>query len=182
MAVLLVLCAVPFAVANRTRSLVPWSRVENLYHPRDYQYFLDSHTTIASANIAAAQFVNTLSCDSVAIDVYLDHPVLDYTPRSIYVYPLLAQIHADGRTRRVWYTDLQNDTIRYASARTPCAVICLECARVRKKWEEYRQVGGRASVFDYIVVFSDQGRLLNSSNNYALAQVTAGSTPAEAQK
>ena len=172
-AVLLVLCAVPFAVANRTRSLVPWSRVENLYHPRDYQYFLDSHTTTASANIAAAQFVNTLTCDSVAIDVYLDHPVLDYTPRSIYVYPLLAQIHADGRTRSVWYTDVQNDTIRYASARTPCAVICLECARVPKKWQQYSKIGGRASVFDYIVVFSDKGALPNSENGRALAQAGA---------
>jgi hypothetical protein len=175
-AVLLLLCAVPFAIANRTRSLVPWSRVENLYHPRDYQYFLDSHATIASANIAAAQFVNTLSCDRVALDVYLDRPVLDYTPQSMYVYPLLAQIHADGRSRSVWYTDVQNDTIRYASARTPCAVICLECARVPKKWQEYSKIGGRASVFDYIVVFSDKGALPNSENRRALAQAGADTT------
>jgi hypothetical protein len=181
-AALLVLCAVPFAIANRTRSFVPWSRVENLYHPRDYQYFLDSHTAIASANISAAAFVNQLACDRVAIDVYLEHSVLDYTPRSMYVYPLFAQIHADGRTRSVWYTDVQNDTIRYANTQTPCAVICLECARVPKKWEEYRQIGGRASVFDYIVVFSDKGAQLNSGNNQALVQIGAGSTATEAQK
>ncbi len=162
MAATLLLCAVPFAVANRTRSLVPWSRVENLYHPRDEQYFLDSHTGIASANIATAKFMNRLSCDRVAIDVYLDHPVLDYTPRSMFVYPLLAQIHADGRNRSVWYTAVQNDTIRYASARTPCAVICLECARVPAKWDEYRSIGGRASVFDYIVVFSAEGVIPNT--------------------
>jgi hypothetical protein len=181
-AALLILFAVPFAVANRTRSLVPWSRVENLYHRRAYQYFLDSHTAIAPANIAAAEFVNQLSCDRVAIDVYLEHPVLDYTPRSMYLYPLLAQIHADGRTRSVWYTGVQNDTIRYASTQTPCAVICPECARVPKKWEEYRKVGGRASVFDYIVVFADEGALLNSDNNQALVQVGADSTSDERQK
>jgi hypothetical protein len=54
----------------------------------------------------------------------------------MHVYPLLAQIHADGRTRSVWYSGVQNNTIRYASTQTPCAVICLECARVPRKWEE----------------------------------------------
>jgi hypothetical protein len=181
-AAFLLLFAVPFAVANRTRSLVPWSRVENLYHRRSYQYFLDSHTAIAPANMAAAEFVNRLSCDRVAIDVYLDRPVLDYTPRSMFVYPLLAQIHADGENKTVWYTGVQNDTIRYASTETPCAVICLECARATKKWEEYRNIGGRASVFDYIVVFSDKGTLLNSDNSRALAQIGANSSSEDIRK
>jgi hypothetical protein len=169
-AALLIFSAVPFAVANRTRSLVPWSRVENLYHPRAYQYFLDSHTEIAPTNIAAAEFMNRLPCDRVAIDVYLENPALDRNPRSMFVYPLLAQIHADGRTRSVWYTDVQNATIRYANTQKPCAVICLECARVPKKWEEYRKIGGRASVFDYIVVFSDEGSFANVDNSQALAR------------
>ncbi len=176
MAALLLLFAVPFALANRTRSLVPWSRVENLYHSRAYQYFLDSHAAIAPANLAAADFVNRLPCDRVAIDVYLDHPVLDYTPRSMFVYPLLAQIHADGKNKTVWYAGVQNDTVRYARAETPCAVICLECARVAKKWEEYRNIGGRASVFDYIVVFAGQGALPNVDDNQALAKVATVST------
>lgn len=179
---ILVLCAVPFAVANRTRSLVPWSRVEDIYCPRTYQYFLDSHITIAPANIAAATFVNQLPCDHVAIDTYLEHPVLALSPRSMYLYPLLAQIHADGRSRSVWYTGVQNDTIRYANTQTPCAVICLECARVAKKWEEYRKIGGRASVFDYIVVFSDKGILLNSDNNHALAQAGTDSASGQVYK
>lgn len=181
-AVVLVLFAVPFAVANRTRSLVPWSRVEDLYHPRAYQYFLDSHTAIASANIAAAEFVNQLPCDRVAIDTYLEHPVLALSPRSVYLYPLLAQIHADGRRRSVWYTGIQNDTIRYADTRTPCAVICLECTRVPKKWEEYRSVGGRASVFDYIVVFTGKGAIENSGFGEALAQIESGATSRDLQK
>jgi hypothetical protein len=168
-AIVLVLSAVPFAVANRTRSLVPWSRVENLYHPREEQYFLDSHTSIAPANIAAARFINQLSCNRIAIDVNLDHPVLDYTPRSMFVYPLLAQIHADGRNRTVWYMAVQNDTVRYASTNTPCAVICFECARAQKKWDEYKSIGGRASIFDYIVVFSGEGETLNSGGTEPLA-------------
>jgi len=180
-AALLIFFAIPFAVANRTRSLVQWSRVENLYHSRSYQYFLDGHTDIASANIAAAQFVNQLSCDRVALDVYVENQALDRSPRSMFVYPLLAQIHADGRTRSVWYTGVQNDTIGYASPQTPCAVICLECARVPKKWDEYRKIGGRASVFDYIAVFADRGALLNSDRQ-ALAQIGADSTPDESQK
>jgi hypothetical protein len=183
-AVILVLSAIPFAVANRTRSLVPWSRVESIYYSRDTQYFLDSHTAIAPANIAAGEFVNRLPCNRVAIDVYLDHPVLDYTPRSMYLYPLLAQIHADGRNRSVWYTGVQNDTVRYATPQTPCAVICLECAPVPKKWAEYRTIGGRATVFDYIVVFAGAGAMLNSSDNQALAQALAGNvaTSDERQK
>ena len=63
---ILVVSAIPFAVSNRTRSLIPWNRVENVYHPRAYQYFLDGHTDIAAANIAAADFVNRLPCDQIA--------------------------------------------------------------------------------------------------------------------
>src|SRR5581483_3033 len=83
-AAILVMSAVPFVVSNRIRSLVPWSHVENVYHSREYQYFLDNHREIAAANIAAANFVNRLPCDQVAIDVYLKNPILALTPRSMY--------------------------------------------------------------------------------------------------
>jgi hypothetical protein len=165
--ILMLLFAIPFAISNRTRSLIPWSRVESVYHPRVYQYFLDSHTAIAAANIAAADFVNQLPCDQIAIDPYLEHPVLALTPRSMYLYPMLAQIHANGGRRNVWYTGVQNDTIRYTNTRKPCAVVCVECARVPGKWEAYRSVGGRASLFDYIVVFSKQGTIDNSGEAQA---------------
>jgi hypothetical protein len=52
---------------------------------------------------------------------------------------------------------------------------------VPKKWEEYRKIGGRASVFDYIVVFADKGVLLNSDSQ-ALAQLGADSTLDESQE
>lgn len=180
MAALLLLFALPFTLANRIRSFVPSSRVENIYHSRDYQYFLDSHTGIAAANTEAASFVNRLPCDQVGVDTYLEHPVVALAPRSMFVYPLLAMIHANGGGRAAWYTGVQNDTIRYDDGRTPCAVICLECTRVREKWEEYRRIGGRASVFDYIVVFSGQGAIANEGSE-APAQVPAPS-PADIQK
>jgi hypothetical protein len=57
-----------------------------------------------------------------------------------------------------------NSTSRYSEQERhpmPCAVICLDCASVPAKWDEYRIVGGRASVFDYIVVFSAAGQVPN---------------------
>jgi hypothetical protein len=173
--ILLLLFAIPFALSNRTRSLIPWSRVETVYHPRAYQYFLDSHTAIAAANIAAADFVNQLPCGQIAIDPYLEHPVLALTPRSMYLYPMLAQIRADGGPRNVWYTGVQNDTIRYTNTRRPCAVICVECSRVPSKWEAYRSVGSRASLFDYIVVFSKQGTIDNSGEAQSSTRADNGS-------
>ena len=158
---ILVVSAIPFAVSNRTRSLIPWNRVENVYHPRAYQYFLDGHTDIAAANIAAADFVNRLPCDQIAIDTYLKNPVLALTPRSMYLYPMLALIHGDGGRRTVWYSGVQNNTVRFNSVKTPCAVICFDCANVARKWAEYRNVGARASTFDYIVVFSRYGNVSN---------------------
>jgi hypothetical protein len=155
--------AMPFAIANRTRSLIPWVRVNDVYHPRSVLYFADSHETLASANIAAAQAINQMHCDRIAIDTNIQGSEVGWTPRSMYVYPLFAMIHADGSSRRVWYTAVQNQTIRYShQGDSPCAVICLDCAKSPGKWEEYRKVGGRSSVFDYIVVFSAEGAISNS--------------------
>jgi hypothetical protein len=154
--------AAPFAVANRTRSLIPWSRLDDVYHPRSVLYFSDQHERIAAANIAAAKAVNQLQCRKVAIDTYLEDPEIRLSPISQYVYPALALINADGRTQRVWYTGVQNVTRQYSNPEAPCAVICFDCARVPAKWDEYCRVGPRASVFDYIVVFGSEGAIANS--------------------
>jgi hypothetical protein len=37
----------------------------------------------------------------------------------------------------------------------------MDCANVPEKWAEYQDIGGRASVFDYIVVFSEAGAIAN---------------------
>lgn len=162
----LLVFATPFAVANRTRSLVPWSRVDDVYHSRSILYFSDQHETAAAANIAAAEAINRSHCQKVAIDTYLENPEIALSPRSQYVYPVLALIQPDGRTRSVWYTGVQNQTRQYLNDGAPCAVICFDCARVTAKWDEYRHVGGRASVFDYIVVFSAEGEIANSGMSH----------------
>jgi hypothetical protein len=165
--VILMAMASLFAVANKTRSLVRWSRVDDVYHPRSIQYFAHLHQKDAPTFIAAAEAVNQLDCGNIAIDSYAPALQTAHTPRSFYVYPLFPLIHSDGRTRKVWYSGVHNSTRRYADGEThptPCAVVCLDCADKPKKWNEYRAIGGRASVFDYIVVFSGEGTIVNSTS------------------
>ena len=162
--ILLLAYALPFAVVNHTRSLIPWSRVNDVYHPRSFLYFNDQHENVAGAHIAAANAVNKLDCRNIAIDSYLKNPAVGHSSKSLFVYPLLAMIHADGTARTVWYTGVQNPTTRYATEENhpaPCAVICLECVTVPEKWAQYQSVGGRASIFGYIVVFGADGTVPN---------------------
>lgn len=164
-AILLLLWALPFVIANRTRSLIPWSRLTHVYHPREVLYFSDGHETEASTNIAAAEAVNRSNCGQVAIDAYVEDPAIKHSPTSLYIYPLLALIHADGRTRTVWYTGVENLSSKYASQHIrpdPCTVICLDCVDVKRKWDQYQRTGGQTSVFGHIVIFSSAGRLENS--------------------
>lgn len=161
-AAVLLAYALLFVMVDRTRALVPWSRVADIYHPRDVQYFADQHEQRAAANIAAAQFVDKLSCRDVAIDSFMPIPDahLYVSPKSFFVYPLFAMIHADGRHRDVWYEGVHNLTEKYEVTQphpAACAVICLDCAKSAAEWAAYRNVGGHAAVFDYIVVFSAQG-------------------------
>jgi hypothetical protein len=154
--VALVLTAIPFTLLNRTRSLVPWNHVADVYHPRERLYFSDQHESIADANIAAAAAVRKLGCRDVAIDSYIESAVGN-TPVSFYVYPMLALLHVDGETRTASYSGVNNRSSNYGgleSHRSPCAVICLDCARVPAKWSEYGGLGGKPLVFDYIVVFT----------------------------
>ncbi|TLY32386.1 MAG: hypothetical protein E6K56_03345 [Ignavibacteria bacterium] len=163
-AIIALLFSLPFALSNRTRSLIPWSRVDDVYHSRAALYFSDGHQMIAPGNIAAAAEVDRLNCHDIAVDSYMPLPlsVLSASPKSFYVYPLFVLMHADGRTRRVWYTGVSNRSIRYADPwrhAAPCAVVCLDCATHREKWAAYNRPDRRASVFDYIVVFSADEQL-----------------------
>jgi hypothetical protein len=161
---LLLVSALPFALLNHHRSLVRWSHGNDVYHPRSVLYFNDLHETLAPTYIAVADAVNKLNCGSIAFDSYINRSDLGEDPRSFFVYPLMELTHADGLTRSVWYSGVNNLTSRYSERDrhpAPCAVICLDCARVPAKWDEYRSVGGRASVFDYIVVFSAAGQSPN---------------------
>ena len=154
------------AVTNRTRALVLLKRVANVYHPRAELYFNNEHESIAATHIAAANFVNRLQCQNVGIDSYLADPEIKDSPDSFFVYPVLALIHAGGKAHRVWYIGVNNLSSRYAEQQphpAACAVICFDCAYVPQKWQEYSDIGGRASVFGNVVVFSSAGDLPNNS-------------------
>jgi len=155
-AIILLLFGAFFALTNRSRSLIPWSRVDDVYHSRAEQYFANEHQSIAPANIAAAQFVNHLDCRNIGIDSYVPDPEIKDGPPSFFVYPVLALIHADGRTRSVSYTGVANLSSRYQTQQVhpaPCAIICLDCANHPEKWSEYGAIGS-PSVFGNIVIFS----------------------------
>jgi 4-amino-4-deoxy-L-arabinose transferase-like glycosyltransferase len=156
-AIVMIVYAIPFAAVNRTHSLIRWHRVDDIYRPRAVLYFSDQHENIAANYAAIADSVNRSECRNVAINSYIEDPQIKLSPPSLYVYPLLALLHADGVTRTVWYTGVQNLTSRYSSEVShpePCAVICLDCAKVPAKWAEYQASGSHASVFDQNVVFT----------------------------
>ena len=95
-AVALVTMGLVFAASNRIRSLVPWSRVSDVYHPREELYFNDEHKYVVGEYIAAATAINQTDCNRIAIDSYVADPVIWSTSPSFFVYPMLALIHADG--------------------------------------------------------------------------------------
>jgi hypothetical protein len=111
--VVLLVFAALFALTNKTRSLVRWSQVEDVYHPRSVLYFADLHQKDAQTFASTANFVDSLDCKDIAIDAYTDDLALWHSPRSWYVYPLFPLIHADGRARRVWYAGVHNGSERY---------------------------------------------------------------------
>ena len=163
-AILLCLPAIFLSLTNRSRSLIPWSRVEDVYQPRPVLYFNDYHEDVAPFYIAAASFLNRTNCRSIAVDSFTPDPEVKSGPDSFFIYPLLALIHADGKTRRVWYSGVNNLSTRYEKDfdhPAPCAVVCLGCTQVPEKWQEYETLGGRASVFGTIVIFSREEPLPN---------------------
>lgn len=164
-AIVLLASGFVFASLNKTRSLVRWTHVEDVYQPRAVLYFSDQHENSASSFLAAAEAVNQSGCGEVAIDTYYDRTDIKNLPRSFFIYPMFALIHADGNKRSVICTGVHNATVRYANQMSRpayCAVICVDCTGVQQEWAEYRAVGGRASVFDGIVIFSSTGTIPNN--------------------
>lgn len=158
-AVLLLPAGIFMACANRSRSLVPWKRVDDVYQRRAELYFTNEHEAVAASYIAAADFVKRRNCRDVGIDSYVRDPDIKDSPDSFFVYPLLALIHADGSTRRVWYEGVDNLSSRYAAKQehpAACAVVCLDCAGAPEKWREYSAIGP-GTVFGNIVVFDPSG-------------------------
>jgi hypothetical protein len=158
-AAVLLLGALPFAFANRFRSLVPISSFETVYHGRNLLYFAEEHRNISEAYISAAADIEHLACRDVAIDAYTPKAMSEITGSlpSWFDYPLFALFDADGVHRTVWYTAVHNLSGKYENSHPhprPCAVVCLECANVPAKWQEYGPISDHASTFGSEAVFA----------------------------
>ncbi|MBV8780117.1 MAG: glycosyltransferase family 39 protein [Phycisphaerae bacterium] len=148
------------ASINRFRSLVPFGHWQTAYEPRKTMYFSYNNEYMAPSYIAAAEEVNKTDCANVGIDSYTalsDHDI-KRSPDSFFTYPILAIIHADGRTRNAWFAGVHNLSAKYAASQphaAACAIVCLDCAKTPAKWQEYAKFQNHA-VFQDAVVFTNR--------------------------
>jgi uncharacterized membrane protein YidH (DUF202 family) len=151
LACLLLISALPFAVFNSLRPLAPWPRASIFHQSRLDSYFADSHDWWKNSYVATAKFVESSKCKSIGVDSSLED----------FDYPLYAMLDVGHSDREVSYVRVNNITAGYArrDSKPPCAVICLRCANAPATWAEYKDVGGRAAVFDEVAVFSQYGDL-----------------------
>jgi hypothetical protein len=153
-ACLLLLAAFPFVLLNSLRPLVSVRSPSIFRQSRTETYFADSHRWQLHSYLAAASFVEATNCNSVGIDSSFDD----------FDYPMFAILGAGHGDRKVRYAGVNNLSAEYTRPESspPCAVICIRCANSPAKWAQYRQVGGRVSLFDEIAVFSPAGSLPNT--------------------
>jgi 4-amino-4-deoxy-L-arabinose transferase-like glycosyltransferase len=163
-AIVLIAAAMPFVLTNELRPLVSVHLAPSLFikkplygsiwiRSRTDLYFADRHEDLRDGYVAAANAVRNSGCNEIGLDNSLE----------LYEYPVLAMLGVEDGTRRVCHMGVYNSTAKYAIPHPPpCAVICFACARVPHKWSEYRDIGGRVSIFDGVAVFSRQGNLLNT--------------------
>ena len=150
------------ASINRYRSLIPFGRWQSAYGSRAQMYFSYNMDYLAPSYIAAAEQINKTRCANVGIDAYtpLPDPEIERSPDSFFTYPILALIHADGRTRTAWFTGVHTLAARYAERQphpAACAIVCLDCAKAPAKWDEYSAFPNHA-VFGDAVVFTSTGQ------------------------
>jgi hypothetical protein len=131
-AALLLFIAAPYLLSNSTRSILHTKGFPTIFEPRALLYFADQHSANAPAQMAMASTIKASGCGHIALDAYLPipEPQIGMSPHSFYVYPFLAQLHIDGRSRFVRYINVQNPTQAFAattSTAPPCAIVCLSC-------------------------------------------------------
>jgi hypothetical protein len=153
-AFLLLVSAVPFALLNSLRPLVPLMSTSILRESRVDSYFADSHQFWIDSYTSTSQFVSAGTCDRVGMDTSLED----------FDYPLFELLGAGHRNRKVRYTNVRNLTASFVRPESgpPCVVICLRCANAPAKWAEYQAVGGRVSVFGEVAVFGPDGNMANT--------------------
>jgi hypothetical protein len=159
-AILLLLSALPFALANKIRPLMTAgfhsSATEALRYPtqsiltapRSEVYFWDYHLNLASSYLAAAEGIRQSECDEVGVDASLQH----------FEYPMMALLLRVGRVRRIRYAGVENLSAAYpvpSNRQPPCAIICLNCAKDLEKWRQYQSTDWpRATIYGEIVAFN----------------------------
>src|SRR5260370_35387333 len=111
---------------------------ELLYFGYQLLYLADSYLAVAHA-IAAS------GCRDVGLDAFVLH----------YDYPMLALLRAGMGGPTVRYIHVRNRSAVYGNALNahPCAVICLGCALVHQKWNEYSGLGVAPGRFDRKSIF-----------------------------
>jgi hypothetical protein len=131
-AAFLLVIAAPYLLSNSIRSILHTKGFPTIFEPRQLLYFANEHSAEAPSQIALAQAIDASHCSHIGLDAYLPipEPQIGMSPPSFFVYPLLAQLHIDGRSRFVRYINVQNPTQAFAattSTATPCAIVCLRC-------------------------------------------------------
>jgi hypothetical protein len=151
---LLLLPAIPLALLNSLRPLVPVKGLSILTTPRVSTYFADSHSYLEDSYVSAANAVRAMPCNSVGVDASLED----------FDYPIFALLHAGHSEKQVRYAGVNNLTAAFARPHTspPCALICLRCATAPAQWAQYRPIGGKVSLFGEVAVFSPEGNLPNT--------------------
>jgi hypothetical protein len=152
-AILLLASAMPFAMMNSLRTIAPWKRTSILYRARTAMYFSDYHQTLESSYLAAAKAALRTGCRKIGVDAALED----------FDYPVFAFLGAGHNDLQIFYTGVPNLTAPYGRPGTeaPCLVICLRCTNSPAKWAQYRNVGGRVTLFDEIALFHAKGNLVN---------------------
>jgi hypothetical protein len=151
---LALLGAIPYVSANQVRPFIRVSYSDNrnadegqsiLSATRERLYFADRHQYLADSYIAAATAVAASGCRNVGIDVLLQH----------WDYPMLALLRAGLEGPTVRYVGVENRSAVYKPSipSVPCVVVCLGCAFVRQKWDQYAGPNTSILQFDRVVVF-----------------------------
>ena len=147
-AIVLLLLALPMVTGNDARPVMAPGQASVFVADRAAQYFGDRRE-LRSAYLAAVDFVKKTGCRDVGLD-------LSANVGDQYEYPLLALLEA-GTEREVRAVAVANASAGYArryGAFSPCAVICVLCARAGRQWERYAGSSATPVVFGDIVVFT----------------------------
>lgn len=131
LAIVVFVLAVPFVFGNFLRSLAPGDEANILRRARSDLYFSDQHFDEAELFKTVVESLAGSPCRDIAILPHVWEPAAEQraSPKSLYVYPLLALLSEQDPSRHFEYVGITNSTARLSSPDRfdPCVVICLDC-------------------------------------------------------